>query len=86
MVRAVANDRPTDTPVSDIMSGAVVSVREDSDLQEVCQKMEDRQIRRVPVVDQKGGITGIIAQADIALQAGKSDTGKVVKDVSRPMH
>ena len=46
--------------------------------------MEERQLRRVPVVDEHGTCCGIIAQADIALKAGQSEAGEVVKDVSRP--
>jgi len=36
------------------------------------------------VVNDRGTCCGIIAQADIALKAGQSEAGQVVKDVSRP--
>ena len=46
--------------------------------------MEEHQIRRILVVDDGGCICGIVSQADVALNAGKKDTGELVKDVSKP--
>lgn len=83
-VRAVAAGMDTgSTTAADIMSKNVVTVRENADVQEVCDKMEQNQIRRVPVVDAQGRLCGIVAQADIALQMNEQDAGNVVKDVSR---
>ena len=86
VVRAVAKGKPADTVVADVMTSDIVSVREDADLHECITKMEDHQIRRIPVLDDQGRISGIIAQADIALHAGKSKAGEVVKDISRSRH
>lgn len=86
VVRAVSTNKSADSAVSDIMTRDVVSVREDAELHECMAKMEDNQIRRIPVLDDRGRITGIIAQADIALHAGKTKTGEVVHDVSRSRH
>ena len=44
--------------------------------------MEENLIRRVPVVDERGGCCGIVALADIALHTKKSVAGEVVKEVS----
>jgi hypothetical protein len=46
--------------------------------------MEDKLIRRVPVVDELGVCCGIVSLADIALHAGKKVAGEVVKEVSEP--
>ena len=44
--------------------------------------MEQKQIRRVPVVDDDGTCIGIISLADIAQNARRSDSGEVLHDVS----
>jgi CBS domain-containing protein len=48
--------------------------------------MERHQLRRVLVVDENGGVAGIVALADIARHAPRKDTAEVVKEVSRPNH
>jgi CBS domain-containing protein len=83
--RAVAYDRiPEDVRASEVMSSPVIAVSEDADIQECYEKMEQHQIRRIPVLDHQGRISGIIAQADIALQSGIRETAEIVKDISRP--
>ena len=51
------------------MSQPVVTVRADAPLDHVIATMERHQLRRVPVVDQRGRCVGIISQADVALGA-----------------
>jgi CBS domain-containing protein len=46
--------------------------------------MEEKRIRRVPVIDESGACVGIVALADIALQAKNSVAGEVIKEVSEP--
>jgi CBS-domain-containing membrane protein len=48
------------------------------------QVMEDNQIRRVPVVDDRGECCGIVAQADIARHGTTRNTLHLVKDLSQP--
>lgn len=71
------------TAAADVMTDSVVTVRENADEHDVCEKMEEYQIRRVPVVDAQGCVVGIVAQADIALKTNENEAGEVVKDVSR---
>ncbi|MBI3929497.1 MAG: CBS domain-containing protein [Armatimonadetes bacterium] len=81
--RAVARARnPIDMHVRECMTGSVVTVSPDMDLQECLEKMEQCQIRRVLVVDEQGDCCGIVAQADIARVAPKSEIGELVRCVS----
>src|SRR5262245_53118606 len=51
-LRTVADGRdPGSTRVGDVMSKDVISVRESADLKEAEQIMHDRQIRRLPVLN-----------------------------------
>jgi CBS domain-containing protein len=46
--------------------------------------MADKQIRRVPVVNEREEIVGIIAQADLAVRTDHDrKLGKTVEDISR---
>ena len=83
--RVVAQSKdPKQTEVRDVMSRPVVTATPETSVEDCCAMMEQHQIRRVPVVDQRGGCCGMVAQADIALRADERETGAVVRDVSRP--
>jgi CBS domain-containing protein len=78
------NINPVGAIAADCMSQPVVTVTPDMSLEECCRLMEEKLIRRVPVVDERGACCGIVALADIALQIRKSAAGEVVKEVSQP--
>ena len=50
--------------VKDVMSSELISVREDDHIIETIEKMRDKGIRRVPVVNRDGGLEGIMAVDD----------------------
>ena len=69
--------------VKDAMTPNPVSVREDDDVDEAVQVMSQRQVRRLPVVDANGRLTGILSQADIATKARQDrTTGELVEAIS----
>jgi CBS domain-containing protein len=68
----------------DCMSSPSVTVMQDAGLDEAIRLMEENKVRRLPVVDAQGRCVGIVAQADIALSAGKGDTADVVRQISEP--
>lgn len=83
--RAIANKRnPLDLTAADCMTKPIVTVTPDMSLEECCKIMEEKLIRRVPVVDDRGGCVGIVAVADIALHTGKNVAGHIVREVSEP--
>jgi CBS domain-containing protein len=83
--RTVAQGRnPLEMQVRDAMSQPVVSVTADADFGECCHKMEESQIRRVPVVDGQGRLCGMVSQADVAHTAGPEEVARVVDQVSDP--
>jgi CBS domain-containing protein len=85
VVRTVAQGvNPLERKASDVMTSPCLTVPEDADLDECTGKMEENQVRRMLVVDGQGCLCGIVAQADVALNARKKDTAELVKDVSKP--
>jgi CBS domain-containing protein len=83
-IRTVAQGKnPLDLTASDAMSSNPITVTPMTSLEDCCNLMESNQIRRVAVVDESGSCCGIIAQADIALNAKEAKTAEVVQEVSK---
>ncbi|MFZ5562048.1 MAG: CBS domain-containing protein [Pseudomonadota bacterium] len=84
-IRAVAQGRdPARLRAQEVMSAPAITVRAGEDVTRLCELMEEKQIRRVPVVDDSGVCCGIVAQADLARQLGGRAAGEVVRDISQP--
>jgi CBS domain-containing protein len=82
--RVVAEGKnPVGYTAETCMSHPVTTVRADAPLEEVLSTMEIHQIRRVPVVDETGCCSGIIAQADIAARSAEHDVAELLREVSR---
>src|SRR5687768_2489293 len=68
-IRHVACGQTPDWPLSDALSAGVKTCRADDDLNSVMDVMGSEQVRRIPIVDERGGLVGIVAQADIVIEA-----------------
>ena len=68
VVRSIAEGKDASSSVADAMTTEIFSVRPDDFVFEAIRLMGDKQVRRVPVVDDEGSLAGIIAMADIALE------------------
>jgi CBS domain-containing protein len=73
--------------VRDAMSTSPVCCTEQDDLSKVVDAMARRQVRRMPIVDDRQQLRGIIAQADVATRGEKdARTGELVEAISEPSH
>lgn len=68
VVRAVAEGKGPETSVAEAMTTDIFSVKPDDFAFEAVRLMGDKQVRRIPVVDDDGKLAGIIAMADVALE------------------
>jgi CBS domain-containing protein len=85
-VRAVAEGRDgASTSVGHVMTSNVrTSITTDS-VNDVMDLMGREQVRRVPVVDERGALVGIISQADIVLEAKDNKRAeRTVEQISQP--
>jgi CBS domain-containing protein len=83
VVRVVAEGRsPAEHIVRDAMSASVAMVHGNDSLQTALQVMEENQVRRLPVINEQGHVIGILAQADVALNASSDQTADVLREVS----
>ncbi len=84
-VRAVARGMdPNRTRVEDVMTRDVLSCSSDADVEDACQLMEQRQVRRLLVTDGNDMPVGIVSLGDIALCLRESQSGEVLRKVSEP--
>jgi len=56
---------PNDTVVREIMSSPLITISEDAGIEEAAEKMRDRKIRRLVVINESA-VVGIISESDIA--------------------
>jgi CBS domain-containing protein len=68
VVRSVADGQGAEGKVADAMTGEVFSVKPNDFVFEAVRLMGDKQVRRIPVVNENGELAGIIAMADVALE------------------
>jgi CBS domain-containing protein len=84
VVRAVAERRdPQTVKVEEVASREPVTVEPEQDLDEALALMAQHQVRRLPVVE-AGQLVGMLAQADIALEAKEKKVGETVEEISKP--
>ena len=84
VVRAVAKGKdPRGMPVREVVSRELVTVYAEQDLSDALTKMASEQVRRLPVVDEDNRLVGILAQADVALEAKEKTVGEMVEEISR---
>ncbi len=75
---------PLHLTAADCMTTPCMTVTPEMSVGQCAWLMEDKKIRRVPVVDADGYCCGIVALADIALRGKAGVTAEVVKEVSEP--
>ncbi len=68
VVRAIADKLDSETAVGDVMTTEIFAVKPDDFVFQAIRLMGDKQIRRIPVVDDAGKLKGILSLADIALE------------------
>ena len=83
-IRVVAEGKdPQSTKVGEIMSSNLVTIDPQQDLDEALRLMAQHQVRRLPVVEEDGRLVGVLAQADVAANAGDKQTGELVEEISK---
>lgn len=53
------------TRVEDMMTTKVISIREDTPIEEIAAIMTEKRINRIPVLNEKGELVGIVSRQDL---------------------
>ncbi len=77
-----AGQNPLEIKASNIMTMGVTTVTPETGVQECCDVMENKKIRRVLVVDENGRCCGIVAQADVAEYGHPDLVSNMVEEIS----
>jgi CBS domain-containing protein len=89
--RCLAAGLGPETTVAEVMSVSPSCCAPHDDVQFVERIMEERQVRRVPVIDDRGRCVGIVSQADLVRAAERSaevsdrEVARMVERVSAPI-
>jgi CBS domain-containing protein len=82
-IRATAAGRdPKTTLVRDCLSSEPVYGFEDQDLEDAQTLMEQKQIRRLPVMSRDKELVGIVALGDLAAKVGAAMVGQATQAIS----
>ena len=82
-VRGVARGLGPDAKVREVMTTDIECVRDTDSVAEAAARMEDMQIRRLPVVDENDKLVGILSLGDLA-QTEPDDAGDALQGISQP--
>ncbi len=86
-VRSVAHgEDPTTDRVRDVMTPEVVYCFEDQDMDDAARLMQEKQIRRLPVLNRDKRLVGIVSLGDLAVETGDEKlAGETLEQVSEPI-
>ncbi len=82
VVRCIAEGRdPNEVTADEIVTEDLATITPEDDVAKAARLMADKQIRRLPVVED-GHLVGMLAIGDIAVRQGERVSGEVLEDVS----
>lgn len=78
---------PDKTRVSDVMSQEITYCFEDQDVAEVAHIMEEKQIRRLVVLNRDKRLVGIVSLGDLATKSHDTElSGETLEQISEPVN
>lgn len=83
-VRGVALGYGPDTPVSELMSTGVISAHADEHVEDAARKMGEAQVRRLPVIDERERLVGMVSLGDLARETDGGAAEQALEGVSAP--
>ena len=86
-IRVVAEGKNVDgCVVQEAMSaGRIATARADDSIEDVMDRMGTEQVRRIPIVDDRQELIGVVSQADVVLKASSDKKAeRTVEKISEP--
>jgi CBS domain-containing protein len=85
-IRCIAEGKDGTCRVRDVMStDDIATCRESDDVDNVMDAMRTEKVRRIPIVDERGSLVGIVSQADVLRKTSDtSRAGETVEQISEP--
>lgn len=87
VLRGTADGRdPNSAEVREVMSSGIIYVYADQPVEAAARIMEEKQIRRLPVLNREKRLVGIVSLGDVATSSNPAFSGTALRDVSRSPH
>jgi len=85
-IRCIADGKDGTCRVRDVMStDDIATCRESDDVDNVIDAMRTEKVRRIPIVDERGSLVGIVSQADVLRKTSDTNrAGETVEQISEP--
>jgi CBS domain-containing protein len=65
------------------MTEGIIACKEDDTIEEVARTMGSKKVRRLPVMDADGKLSGMVSLGDLASNLDKSLVGEVLMEISK---
>ncbi|MGH9814803.1 MAG: CBS domain-containing protein [Candidatus Acidiferrales bacterium] len=83
VIRGMAAGRdPGQTPVQEVMSADAICCSDEQDVKDAAKLMQQRQLRRLPVLNRENKPVGILSLGDLARQTDTGLAGGTLQQVS----
>jgi CBS domain-containing protein len=80
------NKKPDQSKLEEFMTKSVITCFENDDINVAIQKMKENKIRRIPIVNEKNKLVGIISLGDIAVVTQEQpEACEALHDISTPV-
>ena len=85
-IRCIAEGKDGTCRVRDVMStDDLATCKVNDDVENVMSAMRSEKVRRIPIVDERGSLVGIVSQADVMLKTRDTNAaGETVEQISEP--
>ena len=85
-IRCIAEGKDGSCRVRDVMStDDIATCSENDDIDSVMEAMRTEKVRRIPIVDDRGSLVGIVSQADVVRKARDGQNAeRTVERISEP--
>ncbi len=84
-IRVVAEGKdPKQVSVREALSEGLTFAYDDQTLEEAAQLMQEKQLRRLAILDRDKNLVGMVSMGDVAVKGDTQMAGKVTEEVSKP--
>jgi len=81
-LRAYSNGSIAKKTAKDVMSEGIIYCQEDENIEDAIRVMEQKQVRRLPVINKNKRMVGMLSLGDVSHAVSQSLTGELAKAVS----
>ena len=75
---------PTKLKARDVMTKGIVYCRTDQSIEDAIHLMEDKKVRRLPVINDKKRLVGMLSLGDVSHHASRELSGELVHALASP--